>query len=70
MYSTIVLLYHKENKCSFKLDIQLFPEILLLELRGKSISYSMLRNKGREGKYLLFKHQNGLIRTDREQKQE
>jgi hypothetical protein len=56
MYSTIVLLYHKENKCSFKLDIQLFPEILLLELRGKSISYSMLRNKGREGKYLLFKH--------------
>ena len=33
------------NKCSFKLNIQLFPEILLVELRGKSISYAMLRNK-------------------------
>jgi hypothetical protein len=57
-----ILLYHK--------DIQLFPEILLFELRGKSISYSMLRNKGREGKYIFLIHYNGFIRTDREQKQE
>jgi len=38
-------IHDKGNKCSFKLDIQLFPEILLVELRGKSISYSMFRNK-------------------------
>jgi len=46
-------IHDKGNKCSFKLAIQLFPEILLVELRGKSISYSMLRNKGREGKYIF-----------------
>jgi hypothetical protein len=38
-------IHDKGNKCSFKLDIQLFPEILLVELRGKSIPYSMFRNK-------------------------
>jgi len=38
-------IHDKGNKCSFKLDIQLFHRILLVELRGKSISYAMLKNK-------------------------
>lgn len=47
-------MHDKGNKCSFKLYTQLFPELLLVELKGEYISYYMLRNKGRQGTYFLF----------------